>query len=306
MKILLRLSGLVLIASLAVLFSALTISFIQKEWFATGKSAGKDHVAVLDISGVIYSSSQFLKELDETLEKSNVKALVVRINSPGGLVAPSQEMYEALKKADQKIPVVISMSALAASGGYYASLGGREVFASPGTLTASIGVIMEYVNTQKLYEWAKIERGTIKAGKFKDIGSPLRPMKPEERAFLEELLKDTHDQFKAAVKERRRLTPEEIEKWCDGRVMTGHQAKEAKLIDTLGGFDDAVKEAKKLAKLPEKAPVDMPEKHKGMLREVLFGESESSLERLFESLVEKTPNMALSPGWNLLYLSSLR
>lgn len=307
MRFLLRFFGLLLTGSLSVLFAALAIAFIQKQWFGAASMRGKDRVAVLDISGVIVSASQTLKDLQETLEKPHVKALVVRINSPGGLVAPSQEMFEALKKADQKVPVIISMGPLAASGGYYAALGGRRIFASPGTLTASIGVIMEFVNTEKLYQWAKIDRQTLKAGKFKDVGSPTRPMRPEERELLNAMLTDIHEQFRSAVKERRKLTQAELDGSADGRVMTGHQAKDAKLVDTLGGFEDAVLEAKKLAKLPEDAPVDLPEVRKGMLRELLFGETESSVERLLASVQSAVPETSfLSPGWKVMYLSPLR
>lgn len=305
MRVLLRFFGLVLVASAAVLVTAIATAFIQHEFLGKGKPGASPHVAVIDINGVILSANNFLRDLNEISERPNAKALVVRINSPGGVVAPSQEMYEALKRVDQKMPVIISMGALAASGGYYASLAGRQVFASPGTLTASIGVIMEFVNTEKLHQWAKIEPHTLKAGKFKDVGSPIRPMKPEERELLQSMLSNIHAQFKGAVKERRKLTDEEIEKWCDGRVMTGEQAKEAHLVDTLGGFEDAVREAKKIANLPENAPVDLPEVRKGILKELLVGDSETYFDR-FVSALGLNPLAGVVPGWKVLYLSPLR
>lgn len=289
--------------------SALCIAFIQHEFYGKGKPGQKVHVALLDISGVIMNSQSFTKNLKEILERPNAKALVVRINSPGGVVGPSQEMYEALKKADAKIPVVISMGPLAASGGYYAALGGRKIFASPGTLTASIGVIMEFVNTEKLYEWAKIAPQTLKAGKFKDVGSPNRPMKPEERALLQAMLDNIHTQFKATVKERRNLPDEEVEKYCDGRVMTGEQAFKAHLVDALGGFEDAVKEAKLLAKLPDDTEVNYPVQHKGLLKELLVGddEAESSIERLATGLLNANPLTKFTPpGFQVLLLAPVR
>lgn len=310
MRALLRFFGLILVASAAVLVSAMAFAFIQHEFLGKGKPGGTNHVAVIDINGVIWSANSFLKDLREILERPHVKALVVRINSPGGVVAPSQEMYNALRKADEKIPVIVSMGALSASGGYYAALAGREVFASPGTLTASIGVIMEFVNTEKLYQWAKVERLTLKAGKFKDVGSPVRPMKPEEKELLQTMLTDIHKQFKGAVKERRKLTDEEIEQWCDGRVMTGQQAKEAHLIDTLGGFEEALKQAKKIAHLPENAPVELPESRKGLLHDLLMGgDAESVLEKVNTLLSAFSPLESVSgvsPGWKVMYLSPLR
>lgn len=307
MRPLIRFFVLVLVASAAVLVAAMATAFIQHEFLGKGKTGGPNHVAVIDINGVIITANNFLKELKEITERPNVKAIVVRINSPGGIVAPSQEMYEALKKADEKIPVVISMGALAASGGYYAAMGGRQVFASPGTLTASIGVIMEFVNTEKLHQWAKIERQTLKAGKFKDVGSPVRPMKPEEKELLQAMLNNIHSQFKDTVQERRKLTDEEIEKWCDGRVMTGEQAKEAHLVDTLGGFEDALKEAKKIAKLPEDASVDFPESRKGLLREMLIGEeTESKIDKILSFLGSVDTLAGISPGWKVMYLSPMR
>jgi protease IV len=285
MRGLMRLFGAIVLGCLAILFVSTTITVLKQNWF--GKSGGRNHVAVIDLSGTITSASSFVKDLKELTEKNSVKAIVVRINSPGGVVGPSQEMYEALKKADEKIPVIAAIGTLGASGGYYAALGARKIYANPGSLTASIGVIMELINTEKLYQWARLEAYTLKAGKLKDVGSPLRRMTPEEREFLETMLKDIHAQFRGAVKERRKLTDAELEASTDGRVMTGSQAKAAKLVDTLGGVEDALKEAKKLASLPDDAPVEYPRKNKGMLKELLLGDDDgNSEESLYKGIVK--------------------
>ncbi len=285
-----------------------TLLIIRHSIFDTSKSPMSPHVAVLDLYGVIYSSSTFIKETEHLEQTKQCKAVVIRINSPGGVVAPSQEIYEAIRSLDKKIPVIISMGSLSASGGYYAALGGRKIFANPGTLTASIGVIMELMNTERLLEWAKVERFAIKSGKLKDIGSPTRKMLPEEKAFLQSLLNDVHNQFRATVKERRKLTDEELEQTADGRVMTGSQAKQAKLVDVLGGYQDAVKEAKKMAGLPDSAPVIVKEPSQGLLKNLLLGdpEEESRWDHLFNSIKNGLSTLFSSAQWRILYLSPIQ
>ncbi len=296
---------------MAVCFTAmivsLTFTVFKHSLSSTSQGPHSPHVAVVDLNGVIYSSSSFIKDVESLLDNTECKAAVIRINSPGGLVGPSQEIYQSIKSLDQKIPVVISMGSLAASGGYYAALGGRKIFANPGTLTASIGVIMEFMNTEKLMDWAKLERFSIKAGKLKDVGSPTRKMLPEEKAFLQELLNDVHVQFRQEVKARRSLTDSELDQVADGRVMTGAQAHKAKLVDALGGYQDAVKEAKKLAGLPDKASVVIKEPTKGLLRELLLGQAEeenSHWDRLVNSLVDLTAFLTQNTRTKILYLTS--
>lgn len=308
MKTLWRILASLLAVYLILVVVALTYCFVKKLWFGKHSST-KEQVAVIDVSGVLISASATLRELDELLENHAVKAIVVHINSPGGLVAPSQELFEAFKQADKKVPVIVSMASLGASGGYYAALGGRKIFANPGTMTASIGVIMELFNTEKLYHWAKIERYDLKAGKFKDVGSPLRPMNPDERALLETMLKDIHHQFRSAVKERRKLTDDELDAVADGRVMTGSQAKAAKLIDQLGGLEDALAEAKKDANLPESAFVNYPDTREGLVKKILFGTSLDSINKIgqwIETLSETAPSAGVSPGMRVMLLAPVR
>lgn len=304
-KLIFKISSAIATICVALLFFVFTIVIVKKVLFSSDPSK-KGHVAVIELSGMIITSESFLKNLEEHLEHKGLKAIVLRINSPGGLVAPSQEIYEAIKKADAKVPVLVSMASLAASGGYYAALGGRKIYANPGTLTASIGVIMEFANTQKLYQWAKIERFVIKAGKFKDVGSPLKVMTPEERGLLQGMATNIHDQFKKAVKERRKMEQKDVDEYADGRVMTGEQAQKVKLVDELKTFDEVILEAKKLGGLTEKDPVIYPE-GKGLIRKILEGEEASTdlgILGQLAGLVGATRNSP-HPTWQLLLLAPI-
>ena len=308
MKGMFRVLGVTVAVFFIVLFTTATVSFIKMAWFGSKpgapakKTSGEKYVAVIDMTGVIYTSNKILKRIEKISEDDNVKAVVLRINSPGGVVAPSQEIYEAIKKLDKKVPVVASMQSLAASGGYYVALGARKIYANSGTLTASIGVIMEFANLAKLYEWAKVERYEITAGKLKGLGSETRPMRPEERAIFESMLSDIHGIFKAVVKERRKLTDAEVEQTCDGRIMTGHQAKVAKLVDELGGFQPAVADAKKLGNLPENAPVHEADGQEGFLKKWFLGDDEAEgLSAIGEAL--SSLNQSLRSGWRVMLLA---
>ncbi|NBX76428.1 MAG: signal peptide peptidase SppA [Proteobacteria bacterium] len=308
MQGLLRFWGTALLLCLTLFFAVSTVAIISNTWFGDSHlTTGQDRVAVIDLKGVIYKSGAFTRKVSRLLEDGKVKALVVRINSPGGLVGPSQEIYESLKRANEKIPVIASIGSLGASGGYYVALGARKIFANPGSLTASIGVISEFANLERLYQWAKIERFALKSGKLKDVGSETRKMTPEEREFLTAMLKDIHDEFKSTVQTQRKLTPEETEKWTDGRVMTGSQAFKAKLIDSLGGMEEAVTEAKKAANLSEKAPVEYPETHKGGILKELLGSDDDDL--VAESFLGSIKNFFQSPvgqtRWRILLLAPL-
>ena len=306
MRNLFKVLGVIIGVFLIVVFATMTFSLIKNLWFNSGSNS-EPHVAVVVIDGMIVESKRALDEIDEVLENPSAKALVIKVNSPGGLVAPSQELYQGILRADKKIPVLISMDALAASGGYYLALGGRKIFANPGTLTASIGVIMEFMNTQKLYEWAKVERYTITGGKFKATGTPLRPMTPEERALLEGMVANIHSQFREAVSSRRNLTGDALDNTTDGRVMTGEQALEAKLVDSLGGFFAAVEEAKALAKLKEDAPVRYKERRVGLVHRILFGEEDPNpLKNWLNNFLFQLPHQSFHPGWRVMLLSPVR
>jgi protease-4 len=230
--------------------------------------AGSGSVGVVELNGVIMDSKRFLKQLDRMEEDDDVKAVVVRINSPGGAVGPSQEIYDAVKRF--KKPLVSSMGSVAASGGFYVAMGTSKVFANPGTITGSIGVIMEFANLEKLYEWAKIRRYVIKTGKFKDAGSEYREMTPEERALLQTMIDDVLSQFKQAVADGRKQSMDQVTAIADGRIFSGAQAKKLKLIDELGGLHEAVNEAAKMAGIKGKPDVVYPPKARGRLMDLIL------------------------------------
>ena len=199
-----------------------------------------------------------------------MKAVVVRLDSPGGSVAPSQEIYEAVKKLDAKKPVVMSMGSVAASGAYYVSCGGRKVFANAGTLTGSIGVIMEFLNLKDLYQWAKVKRFALTTGKFKNSGADYKDMSPEERAQLQALIDDVLVQFREAVGKGRKLGAAQVVAVSDGRIFSGAQAKKLGLVDAIGTLQDAIKEAAVLGKIEGKPRVLYPDRPRAKLLEFLL------------------------------------
>lgn len=239
-------------------------------------------IGVLEIKGVIMDSKQLLEQIDKFEEDARIKGVLVRINSPGGAVGPSQEIYDALVKLQKKKPVYSSMGSLAASGGYYAAVGTKRIFANPGTITGSIGVIMQFADLSKLYQWAKVNPYVIKTGKYKDVGSPSREMGPEEKALLQEMIDNVLGQFRKAVATGRNLPMEKVIELSDGRIYSGEQAKNNKLIDDLGGFDDAVEALAKEAGIAGKPTLIYPGKKKKQLLDLLLsdldgeGDEESS------------------------------
>jgi protease-4 len=238
-----------------------------------------NQVASLELEGIIADSGDFLDQLKEYGNRSGVKSVVVRINSPGGGVAASQEIYEAIKKfrseTDKK--VVVSMSSVAASGGYYIACGADKIFANPGTVTGSIGVIAEWYNYGDLLRWAKMQNVVIKSGDFKDAGSATRPLTDEERAYFQSLIGDMYDQFVAAVAESRNLQKDQVRKLADGRVYTGQQALKYGLVDELGTLQDAIDAAAKLGGIDGSPVILKPAKKRLSLLDFLLGYSRSAL-----------------------------
>jgi protease-4 len=226
------------------------VSSFGGQLFDSGK------VGVIELKGVIMDSKKALRELKQMADADEVRAVVIRLNSPGGSVAPSQEIHDAVKNFPK--PIVASMGSVAASGAFYVAVAADRVFANPGTLTGSIGVIMEFANLSKLYEWAKVERYSLKTGKFKDAGAEYRPMDPESRELLQGVINDVLNQFKAAVVEGRKITTEEINAIADGRIFSGRQALGLKLVDELGGIESAIQSAAKMAKIKGEPKVVYP------------------------------------------------
>ncbi|MBO8143274.1 MAG: signal peptide peptidase SppA [Thermodesulfobacterium sp.] len=259
--------GLAFIGGMVVFFIFLSflLSFLMifKE-----KDFGKPQIGVLQIKGVILESEEYLMAIKEMAKKDSIKAIVVRIDSPGGSVGASQEIFEELKKTRRIKPVVVSMGSVAASGGFYVALGGEKIFASPGTITGSIGVVLELPNIEKLLKKIGVETETIKSGAYKDTGSIYRPLTPEERKYLVQKVKLIHDQFIRTISKERKISLEKVKEIADGKIFTGEEALALGLIDKLGNFWDAVEEAKKMAKITEAKLVFMPEK-KGFLSKII-------------------------------------
>ena len=199
-----------------------------------------EKVALVNVTGVIMDSSGVVEELKKHAKDSSIKAIVLRVDSPGGAVAPSQEIYQEILKVKEKKKVIVSMGSVAASGGYYIAAPADKIVANAGTLTGSIGVIMEIPNFQGLMEKIGIEAQVIKSGKHKDIASVFKSLKPEEKEILQSVLDDVHDQFIRAVSDGRGMDFEEARKISDGRIFTGRMAKEAGLVDELGSLEDAI------------------------------------------------------------------
>lgn len=198
------------------------------------------------------SSSSVLEQITKAAKDPNVKAILLRINSPGGTVAASQEIYQALINARKKKPIVITMGDIAASGGYYIASAANTIYANPGTLTGSIGVITSYLNFTDLFKKIGVQGVTIKSGHYKDIGSPTRPLTEEEKKILQELLNNSYNQFISDVAKGRDMDKKRVASIAEGLIYTGEQAKKIGLVDHLGDYYKAAAHTQKLAK--EKFP----------------------------------------------------
>ncbi|NPA48590.1 MAG: signal peptide peptidase SppA [Thermodesulfobacteria bacterium] len=240
-----------------------------------------EKVGVVEIKGLISEADQILKNLRVFRKDRNVKAVVVRIDSPGGAVGASQEIYRELKRLASEKPVVASMGSVAASGGLYVALGAPKILASPGTLTGSIGVMIQIPNVSKLLEKVGIEATVIKSGPYKDTGSLFRPLTEEEKALLYETIKDVYEQFVTAISEARKIPREKILEFADGRVFTGKQAKAWGLIDDFGNLEDAILLAAEMAKIKGTPQVVYPAEEKLWLRWLMKEDFGSRLAALF-------------------------
>lgn len=224
--------------------------------------SGQERVALIRVEGVILDAQATIGELKQYSENPLVKAIVLRIDSPGGGVVPSQEIHDAVKRVKNKSnkAIIASMGTVAASGGYYIAAATDRIIANPGTLTGSIGVIMEMANFEGLLKKIGVEGVVIKSGRLKDVGSPLRKMSDEERKLLQSVMDDVHHQFIQAVADGRSLELSEVELLADGRIFTGRQAKEARLVDELGDLDDAIHIAADIAGMEGEPKVVEPRK----------------------------------------------
>ncbi|MFO7811682.1 MAG: signal peptide peptidase SppA [Pelovirga sp.] len=224
------------------IFLFFLLVFVAAGFFRSGTflPTSSSRIGVLDISGMVSNERLIIKQIDTFRDDKSVKAIVLRIDSPGGAVGPSQEIYHELKKLAQEKPLIVSFGAVAASGGYYLAMAGEWIFANPGTITGSIGVVMSFPDYQELMGKVGIKSEVIKSGPFKDLGSASRDMTEDERNLLQEMIADIHLQFVEAVSDGRNIPVAELAPYADGRIFTGRQALEFGLIDQLGSFHDAI------------------------------------------------------------------
>ena len=245
-----------------------------------GTSIGQK-IAVIDIAGIISKSDATIKRIHAYRDDPSVKAIVLRIDTPGGSVAPVQEIFTELEKIEK--PIVASMGGSAASGGYYIACAADTIVANPGTLTGSIGVIMQFTRMKGLYDKIGLEHQVVKSGQFKDTGSPFRELTEQERAVLQATVDDVYNQFVDTISEARGnlLTRAEVVELADGRIFSGKQALESKLIDQLGNLPDAIKIAGKLAGIEGKPRVLRPERRTSLLEQLLGVKQMPPIDEMF-------------------------
>lgn len=278
-----------------MLASALVLTMIGKALVPELAAVGKERIALIRIEGPILDSQTTVRDLDRFGKDPLVKAIVVRIDSPGGGVAPSQEIYNAVKRVreDHHKTIVASMGTVAASGGYYIAVAADRILANPGTLTGSIGVIMQLANLEDLMEKIGVRNTVIKSGRYKDVGSPFRAMNEEDRQLLQSVMDDAHRQFIEAVADGRSLDIADVEILADGRIFTGQQAKDVLLVDELGDLQQAITLAADMSGLKEEPQVVEPER------------PFSFREFLGNRFLGATSAVPLQTGFNLMYFMAL-
>ena len=266
------------LSSATLILLSMIIAFGMKGSDLVGLDmADGEKVGVIEVVGVIANSRETIEQLKRFREDDDIRAIVIRVDSPGGVVGPSQEIYREIVRTKAIKKVIASMGAVAASGGYYVIAGTDGIVANPGTITGSIGVIMEYTNFQELFNKIGLSPVVIKSGQFKDTGSPARAMTPEEEQILKAFVDRLHQQFVSAIAEGRQLDLAKVQDLADGRIYTGQDAKDLGLVDRIGNLEDAVEWAGRLAGIEGKIiAVYPPEKKISILRLL----SESALKDL--------------------------
>ena len=253
-----------------------------------------EKVAVVEISGLLSKSTPILKDLKRFREDQRIRAIVLRVNSPGGVVGPAQEIMREVQRTKKEKKVVASFGSMAASGGYYAACSADLIMANPGTATGSIGVILKLANLEQLSKKLGVDVYSLKAGALKDLGSPFRPLTPKGREVLQGLLDNIHQQFIRDVAKNRKLPLDKVRSLADGRVFTGEEAKKLGLVDALGNFNDAVEMAGRLGGIKGKIETVYPEKKGFSLLTLLLG---SKAQENLQHLTLPYPEPAFLPPW---------
>jgi protease-4 len=286
--------GLIAIGVVMVIFVgaiiALTLLFRRE----TPSFALGDRVGVVEVNGVISDSKEVIGWIKSFVDDEGVKAIVLRIDSPGGGVGASQEIYREVIKARGVKPVVASFGGVAASGGYYVACGTDKIMANPGTITGSIGVVMQFANLEELFKKIGYKGYVIKSGAYKDVGSPFREMTPEENELLQGVIDTVHQQFIRAVAEGRKLPMEKVAAIADGRIFSGEQARALGLVDELGNLEDTIDMAAKMAGIKGRPVVVYPRRRKPSVLDYL---TEGIAQRLKEE-VHETAQPGLDYIWH--------
>lgn len=270
-----------------VVFAYFTMNAFNETSLAQKKS-NKAHIGVITVEGVIMSSKDTIEMLQKAEEDKQLQAIILRIDSPGGAVGPTQEIYEEIQRIDKKKPIYASFGSIAASGGYYIGAATRKIWANPGTLTGSIGVIMEFMDLSKLYEFAKVSPQTVKAGRYKDAGNPARALTPEEKDMMDKLIAGVHKQFVGDIMKRRAgKIKGDITELAQGQIFSGESAMEAGLVDSMGSLWTAGRAIHADLKIKDEFALKFIDKKKKMGFLDLMGSLEESVSNLnFNSLAE--------------------
>lgn len=285
---------------IAILFAGISFIYFAKSLSTsdryyeqtTGKGNGK--IAVVNLDFTILSSESIVRQFKKYGEDNSIKAVILKVNTPGGGVAASQEMYEIIRRTrDSGKPVIVSISSLGASGGYYASCGGSMIVADPGSLVGSIGVIMNLMNFKELAEKIGVSETIVKSGELKDAGNPFRDVNEKDMEYFQNIVDDSYDQFLEVVSKERKMDKEKLKEYANGRVFTGRQAKEIGLIDSLGTFEDAIKIAAGMGGI-EGEPTIVKERERLSLAErILDGFSNNEIKSIKDELKNEFINQPL-------------
>jgi protease-4 len=286
--------GMFILLAMGILF----YFFFYKAGLHSGKNTSfslNDKIGVVCVEGVIVDSQVITEQLDEFGKDDSIVAIVLRVDSPGGGVAASQEIYDAVIELKKKKKVVVSMGSVAASGGLLVACAADKIVANPGTITGSISAIMQFANFEELMKKVGLKSSVVKSGQYKDIGSPLRDMTPEEKVIIQDLVDDIYNQFVDVIVKERKLPREKVVAIADGRVFSGRRAKELGLVDYLGDMSSAAKLASKLAGKDGKYELVYPSKKRKSVFDYLL---ESTASQISNSLKEKMQSFS---GLSYLY-----
>jgi protease IV len=268
--------------------AVLVLGAVMTAIFAVAGPGGfsfKERIGVIPIEGAIMESESVVSQLVEFKEDEGIKAIILRVNSPGGGVGPSQEIYREVRKTIEKKKVIASMGSIAASGGYYVASAANKIVANPGTITGSIGVLIEFVRLQELMEKIGVDMEVLKSGEFKDIGSPHRKLTERDKEMIQKIVSDIQTQFVEAVAEGRELPVESVREIADGRIISGSQGVELGLVDQLGNFQDAVELAKSMAGIKGEVKLVYPQRTGVRLWDFLFEEGTRTLYRTLRNIL---------------------